>query len=160
MRLMETKTPNSPLREHKMANREELRGHWNEITGRLKEHWGQLTDDDLRRAEGSTDQLIGVVQQKTGAARSEVEDFIESLLSSGLGDRAMETVHHYSDAAQQMAAEASEYAKERARRFAEQSGDYKAKLVDTVRSRPAESMAIVFGLGIAAGAFLFLGRKR
>ncbi len=143
-----------------MVNREQIRGHWNEIAGRLKEHWGQLTDDDLQRARGSADQLVGVVQQKTGAARNEVEDFIDSLFNSGLGERAAETVHQYSDAAQRMAADASEYARHQARRFADQSGDYSAKFVETVRARPAESLAIVFGLGVAAGAFLFLGRKR
>ena len=143
-----------------MANREQIRGHWNEITGRLKEHWGQLTDDDLQRAEGSADQLVGVVQQKTGAGRSEIEDFIDSLFNRGLGDRAAETVQQYSDTAQQMAADASDYVKEQARRVAAQAGDYPAKVVDTVRARPAESLAIVFGLGVAAGALLFLGRKR
>ena len=56
-----------------MSNRQQIMGHWNEVKGRLKEHWGELTDDDLQQAEGSTDQLVGVVQQKTGAARSEVE---------------------------------------------------------------------------------------
>ncbi|MGB7327310.1 MAG: CsbD family protein [Rubripirellula sp.] len=147
-----------------MANREQIRGHWNEIAGRLKEHWGQLTDDDLQRAKGSADQLVGVVQQKTGAAKSEIEEFIDGLFNGGLGARAAETaekyVEQYIDTAQQAAADASEYAKEQARRLAAQSGDYSAKVVDTVRARPAESMAIVFGLGIAAGAFLFFGRKR
>ena len=143
-----------------MANREQIRGHWNEIAGRLKEHWGQLTDDDLQRAKGSADQLVGVVQQKTGAARSEVEQFIDGLFSSGFGERAAETAGQYIDSAQQLAAEASDYTRQRARRIAAQSSDYSARLVDTVRERPAESLAIVFGLGIAAGALLFFTRKR
>ena len=143
-----------------MVNREQIRGHWNEVAGRLKEHWGQLTDDDLQRAEGSADQLVGVVQQKTGAARNEIEEFIDGLFSHGLGECAAETAGQCIDTAQQVAADASEYAKEQARRLAMQSSDYSGKIADTVRARPAESLAIVFGLGIAAGALLFLGRKR
>ncbi len=143
-----------------MANREQIRGNWNEIAGRLKEHWGQLTDDDLQRAKGSADQLVGVVQQKTGAARSEVEQFINGLFNSGFGERAADTASQYLDSAQQMAAEASEYARDRAHRIAAQSSDYSARLVNTVRERPTESLAIMFGLGIAAGALLFFTRKR
>lgn len=143
-----------------MTNREQIRGHWNEVKGRLKEHWGQLTDDDFRRAEGSTDQLVGVVQQKTGATKSEVERFIDGILGNGnTRDQAAETVQQYADAAQAFAADAASYARENYRRLASQSGDYGEKVVQTVRSRPTESLAIAFGLGIAAGAFLFLGRR-
>ena len=143
-----------------MPNREQLRGHWNEVKGRLKEHWAQLTEDDLRRAEGSADRLVGVVQQKTGATRNEVERFLDSLFSDSVRDQAAETVQQYSEAAQQMAAEASQFAKQQAQRFAAQSGDYSAKVVDRVRTRPGETLAIAFGLGVAAGAFLFFGRKK
>ncbi|MDA8744317.1 CsbD family protein [Rubripirellula amarantea] len=143
-----------------MANREQIKGHWNEIAGRLKEHWGQLTDDDLQRVQGSADQLVGMVQQKTGAARNEIEDFIDSVFRGGIGERAADSVQQYGEAAQQLASEASDYARDQARKFAAQSADYSARVVDTVRARPTESLAIVFGLGIAAGALLFLGRKR
>lgn len=144
-----------------MANREQIRGHWNEVKGRLKEHWGQLTEDDLQQAEGSADQLIGVVQQKTGATKSEIERFLDNLLGSGnLSEQAAETVQQYADAATAAASEAATYARENYKRLASQSSDYGAKVSETVRSRPGESLAIAFGLGIAAGAFFFLGRKR
>lgn len=143
-----------------MPNREQIKGRWNEVKGRLKEHWGQLTDDDLRQAEGNADRLVGVVQQKTGATRSEVEKFIDSLFQGTVGERASEAVQHYSDAAQHLASDASRYAQEQARRFSQQSADYSERVAQTVRTRPVESVAIAFGLGIAAGAFFFLGRKR
>ncbi|TWU35325.1 hypothetical protein Q31b_54210 [Novipirellula aureliae] len=143
-----------------MANREQFRGHWNEVKGRLKEHWGQLTEDDLQRAEGSAEQLVGVVQQKTGATRKEVEKFLNNILGGSLGDQASETVRQYSEAAQGFADEAGAYAKEQARRLAAQSSDYSAKIVDTIRTRPTESLAIAFGIGIAAGALFFAGRRR
>jgi uncharacterized protein YjbJ (UPF0337 family) len=144
-----------------MATKEQIKGQWNEVKGRLKEHWGQLTDDDLRRAEGSADQLVGVVQQKTGATKTEVEKFIDKVLDNGrLSDQAAETVQAYAEAAQSAVADAAEYARENCGRLASQSNDYSKKVAETVRARPVESMAIVFGLGLAAGTLFFLGRKQ
>ncbi len=80
-----------------MANRDQLRGQWNEVKGRLKENWGQLTDDDLSRAEGSADRLVGVVQQKTGAAKNEIEAFLDSVLSGKFSEHASETASQYAD---------------------------------------------------------------
>jgi uncharacterized protein YjbJ (UPF0337 family) len=50
-------------------------GNWNVIKGKLKQKWGQLTDDDLRYEEGKEDEMIGRIQKKVGAARDEVEEF-------------------------------------------------------------------------------------
>lgn len=49
------------------------KGKWNEIKGKVKEQWGDLTDDDLDRIEGQRDQLIGAIQQRYGKAREEAE---------------------------------------------------------------------------------------
>ncbi|WDQ14997.1 MULTISPECIES: CsbD family protein [Rhodopirellula] len=143
-----------------MVNRQELQGHWNEVKGRLKENWGQLTEDDLQQARGSAEQLVGVVQQKTGATQNEIEKFLDSVLNRNFGDQASETVQQYSEAAQAAAADAAAYARQNYQRLASQSGEYGAKLADTVRTRPGESLAIAFGLGIAAGALLFFGNKK
>ncbi|QDT01836.1 hypothetical protein K227x_02050 [Rubripirellula lacrimiformis] len=143
-----------------MPNREQIKGHWNEVKGRLQEHWGQLTDDDLQRAEGSAERLVGVVQQKTGATKNEIEKFLDGLFGQSVSDQASEAVHQYADAAQQAASEAAVYARDHYRRLASQTEDYSAKMVDTVRSRPAESLAIAFGVGVAAGALLFFGSKK
>lgn len=137
-----------------MIKREEILGHWNEVKGRLQEHWGELTEDELQRAKGSTDQLVGMVQQKTGATRREIEHFLE-----GLGERWGEQTQQYSQSAQQAAHEAADYLKDNYRRAASCSSDYANRVSDTVRSRPMESLAIVFGLGLAAGALLFVNRR-
>jgi uncharacterized protein YjbJ (UPF0337 family) len=50
------------------------KGQWNELKGKIKEQWGELTNDDLDRAEGRRDQLIGAIQQRYGKARNEVEE--------------------------------------------------------------------------------------
>lgn len=50
-----------------------LKGNWNELKGKLKEKWGELSDDDLERIQGKRDQLIGALQKAYGKARLEVE---------------------------------------------------------------------------------------
>jgi uncharacterized protein YjbJ (UPF0337 family) len=138
-----------------MITREELRGQWNEVKGRLQEHWGQLTDDDLRRAEGSADRLVGVVQQKTGATRREVEEFLDQTLADGRS-----AYHQASESASKYVDEAAELARQQYARAAAATDQMSQQVAHTVRTRPVESLAIAFGIGIAAGALMFLGRRR
>lgn len=56
-----------------------VEGKWNVIKGKLKEKYGQLTDDDLEYAEGKEDQLLGRIQELTGKAREELVDEIKSM---------------------------------------------------------------------------------
>ena len=49
-----------------MTTQEEIFGHWNQLKGKVKESWGQLTDDELDEVEGKFDQLVGLIQQKVG----------------------------------------------------------------------------------------------
>lgn len=57
----------------------ELKGNWNEIKGKLKQKYGELTDDDLTFAEGKYDEMLGRVQKKTGKTKDELRKEIESL---------------------------------------------------------------------------------
>ncbi|SEJ73619.1 Uncharacterized conserved protein YjbJ, UPF0337 family [Cyclobacterium xiamenense] len=59
-----------------MSNQLKLKGNWNELKGKLKAKYGELTDDDLTYAEGQEDQLIGKLQQKTGVAKEELKEMI------------------------------------------------------------------------------------
>jgi uncharacterized protein YjbJ (UPF0337 family) len=54
-------------------NKTSLKGNWNVIKGKLKQKYGQLTDDDLVYVEGKEDELIGNIQRKVGKSREEVE---------------------------------------------------------------------------------------
>lgn len=55
-----------------------FKGTWNEITGKLKQKYADLTDDDLLFAEGKEDEMLGRLQTRTGrtkeALRKEIED--------------------------------------------------------------------------------------
>lgn len=54
-------------------NKLQIKGDWNIAKGKLKQQWGDLTDDDLDYAEGLEDELIGRIQKRTGESREAVE---------------------------------------------------------------------------------------
>ena len=68
-------------RQFKYQTMEKLRvkGSWNEMKGKLKQKYGNLTDDDLTFAEGKEDELYGRLQQKLGKTKEEVRREIEEL---------------------------------------------------------------------------------
>ncbi|MEZ4887136.1 MAG: CsbD family protein [Chitinophagales bacterium] len=59
---------------------DKIKGNWNEIKGKLKQEYADLTDDDLLYVEGQEDEMLGKIQQKVGKTKQEVKDFINSNL--------------------------------------------------------------------------------
>ena len=57
----------------------QIKGNWNKMKGKLKEEYGELTDNDLQYTEGKEDQLIGRLQEKLGKSRDEVIKKLRSL---------------------------------------------------------------------------------
>src|SRR6187431_1537406 len=92
-----------------MVNEQTLQGNWNEIKGKLRTKWGQLTNDDVSTFSGSIDQLVGLIQRKTGETRGSVEKYLEEVSSHGAASLsgAAETARQY---AQQAAEKTREYA--------------------------------------------------
>ncbi len=54
-----------------------IKGNWNVIKGKLKQEYGDLTDDDLTYVEGKEDELLGRIQKKTGRTQEELQKFID-----------------------------------------------------------------------------------
>ena len=54
----------------------EIKGNWNLIKGKLKQKYGQLTDDDLTFVEGKEDEMLGRLQQRLGKTKEEIRDDI------------------------------------------------------------------------------------
>ena len=54
-------------------NWDQIKGDWKQVTGKVKEKWGKLTDDDLTTIEGKRDQLAGLIQQRYGYAKEQAE---------------------------------------------------------------------------------------
>lgn len=62
-------------------NADMLKGKWSQLKGDVKKQWGKLTDNDLLQAEGNTDKLVGLLQERYGyskdRAREEVQSFMD-----------------------------------------------------------------------------------
>lgn len=56
-----------------------LRGNWNELKGKIKQQYADLTDDDLKYEEGKDDELLGRIQKKIGKTKDEVIAWIQKL---------------------------------------------------------------------------------
>jgi len=54
-------------------NSDTMKGNWKQLKGKVKEAWGDLTDDELTQVEGKRDQLVGLIQKKYGKTKDEVE---------------------------------------------------------------------------------------
>ncbi|HQW93721.1 MAG: CsbD family protein [Chitinophagaceae bacterium] len=57
----------------------EIKGNWNELKGKIKKEYGDLTDDDLKYEEGKDEEMLGRLQQKIGKGRDELVKWIKSL---------------------------------------------------------------------------------
>lgn len=55
-----------------MPNSTELQGGWDELKGKLKQRYAELTDDDLMYEEGKDDEMWGRLEQKLGKAKKEI----------------------------------------------------------------------------------------
>lgn len=56
-----------------------IKGSWMQMRGRIRETWGAITDDDLDRAEGQLEQLIGRIEARTGQQRAEIRRKLNEL---------------------------------------------------------------------------------
>jgi uncharacterized protein YjbJ (UPF0337 family) len=57
----------------------EVKGAWNELKGRLKQKYAELTEDDLTYSEGQEDELYGRLQQRLGKTKDEIKKEIQAL---------------------------------------------------------------------------------
>jgi len=56
-----------------------VKGNWNELKGKLKQKYGELTDDDLVFTEGKDDEMLGRLQKKLGKTKEDIRKEIEQL---------------------------------------------------------------------------------
>ena len=143
-------------KQTKLTHQQTIQGNWNEIKGKLRSKWGELTDDDLMTFNGNVQQLIGTIQQKTGEARESVEQFFEQL-TAGSADainRASESVRAGANQAAESLQKTSQDAVASLRKGCEE-------VENVVRQSPGKSLVVCFGVGLITGLVvsLFLRRK-
>jgi uncharacterized protein YjbJ (UPF0337 family) len=119
-----------------------MQGRWTTVRGKLKEKWGQLTDDDLQFASGNVDQLVGTIQRRTGEARKKIETFLDEVMGEGSGIR---------ESAEQMARDVSERAREGYDQVSERMREGVRRAEHVVQEYPMSSVGGVFVCGVITG---------
>jgi len=127
-------------------NAQELQGQWNQLRGKVKEKWGQLTDDDLNVGGGNFDQVIGKIQQRTGEGRETIENFFNSLTSGGASG-----ISAAAEKARDLAANAGDRFRQGYGQVSDYARDRYEMAEDMVRHNPGQSVAAAFGLGLVVG---------
>ena len=120
-----------------MTNQQILEGTWNEIKGKLRQKWGQLTDDDLPQMRGDVEQIVGAIQRETGEAREAIEKYLQEVSgrpSSTMG-AAAEAVCDYAHKASEAVAHTAEQAAGQVRASYDEAERF-------VRDRPGESLLL------------------
>ena len=54
-----------------------LKGNWNVVKGKLKQSYGNLTDDDLAYTDGKEDELVGRLQKKLGSTVADIRSMLD-----------------------------------------------------------------------------------
>ena len=134
-----------------MTNQQILEGNWNEIKGKLRQKWGELTDDDLPQIRGDAEQIIGIIQRKTGEAREAIEAYLQEV--SGSAASAIGTA---AAAVRDYTQHASENVQHTAKQAAEQVRAGCGGVERFVRDRPGEALAVCFGVGLISGVVIAL----
>jgi len=137
-----------------MVNTQVLQGQWNQVRGQLKKKWGQLTEDDLKFANGNLDQLVGRIQHKTGEAREAIESFLDEMTSQGAS-----AVSQAADSVKNYAGYASDQMRDGYNRISDQLGRRYEASQDLIRENPARTVATAFGVGIVLGVVVGLALR-
>ena len=149
-------------------NTDQLESTWGTLKGKLKQRYGQLTDDDLTFAEGKGEELLGRVQAKLGVSRAELDSTLDDLVATAEGnlEQAKGKAAEFSDQvrdvvedlkqratvlgedAKAKGAAAYDEARQRARGLLDEGEQY-------VRANPRESILAAVVAGFVAGIVVF-----
>lgn len=129
-----------------MVNQAVLSENWNDIRATLKSKWRQLSDHDLRGFQGSADQLVNMIQKRTGQARNAIENQLEEMIAQGRNVK-----NQLGEVFQDVAIQAGDYWQEGYENASDRlAGGYREASA-FAKENPGAAVAILFGSGLLAG---------
>ena len=60
-------------------NKDQIKGQWDQLVGKAKRVWGELTEDDVLKAEGSADKLFGVIEKRFGDTKELIKSKLDKI---------------------------------------------------------------------------------
>ena len=159
-------------REREGMTTSQLESTWNTLKGKLKQRYGQLTDDDLTFAEGKGDELWGRLQGKLGISHEELNSTLDDLNSAAHGtlEEVKAKAAEISDQVRAKAGDVVEDLQHRATALGEEARAQGAAAYDVarrrarglwddgeeyVRTNPRESLVTAAVAGLVVGLILF-----
>jgi len=141
-----------------MVNQQVLQGNWNEIKGKIRSKWGQLTNDDVQSFDGNVDRLMGLIQRKTGEGRESIERFLNDVTANGSSavEQVTENVRQYAHQAGEKIQEGTRQAAESMKQGYDSLRHGYEEAEEIVRRRPSEAAAVCFGAGVLTGLVVAL----
>lgn len=69
------------LPKEDVMNWDQIQGRWKEMTGRIRERWGELTEDEVQQAAGDREQLEGLIQQRYGKSKEQAREELDKWMA-------------------------------------------------------------------------------
>ncbi|NLY00575.1 MAG: CsbD family protein [Rhodopirellula sp.] len=132
-----------------MVNEQQLQGNWNEIRGNIRSRWGQISDDELTTFNGNVEELVGTIQRKTGESQEAIRNYLDEI-----SQKAARTASRLTEQAGQYASQAAASMHDASRHLADTVAAGYSDAERLVQTRPAESLAVAFGLGLITGVVI------
>lgn len=121
-----------------MPSEQKLKGGWNQVSGAIKEKYGEFTDDELRQAQGSFQKLVGLIQERTGQAWEQIEAYVQDAYESA-GMQVSRLSNTTSD-------------------YFQSTGDVVQRgyeqTTETISKHPAESIIAALAIGLIGGVMI------
>ncbi len=141
-----------------MVSSNELMANWSGIIESLRAKFGNFTRDELARVEGNFEELVKLVQRKSGRSKEQIASFVSDCCESAgtTYGQVANRASHYADAA-------GEVIRDNYDRVASEAKKGLNYTAQSVGRRPLESLALAVGSGIIAGVLIGLSmssRKR
>lgn len=130
---------------------EQLQKGWGKIRRQVREHWAEVSEEDLGMTDKNPQKLIAIVHQKTGASIPEIEEKIDEIAQSSEGvlDRVTRTVQDAASKTVEHASNLGQYVSD-----AKESSCH--GLEEAVSKSPITSIGIAFGFGLGVGVMATL----
>ncbi len=129
-----------------MVNQTVLEENWNDIKATLKSKWQQLSDHELRGFKGSADELVQMIQRRTGQAKTAIENQLEEMVTQGRSIQ--KQVGQYVSGTASQAGEACGDGYDLA---AQKLADGYKQASRYAKENPGAAVAILLGSGLLAG---------
>jgi ElaB/YqjD/DUF883 family membrane-anchored ribosome-binding protein len=134
-----------PSTQEVTVNRDQAEAKSKLFMARIRRTWGDLTDDEVRKAEGSMDELIARIQERYGASRDAIAKRLNELKTASTTERAGAMLHEVNDEI-----------RERAQQVRQSSEDVLRVVGNYVRDNPLTAV----GLALVVGAVISSLRRR